>query len=181
MVADKVAQQRGIFELYPVVAERTDDLEHGGACTVECCIDGVEQGVVEEAVHRVVLVRSDVGGIAVQDFSNGMHAGRAHKVRPEVLSDMLDRVNSDSIKVVFGNERLDPIVECANDAGILGVDIGQGDVLVTQPARFHLRLVRVVLHPTEAVEIPRRNIERSVAGVGLEVLSICGGNVVDDL
>lgn len=181
MIANKAAEHSRVFELYPVVAERRRNVGQRSGCAVEGGIDRVEQRVVENAVHRVVLVGGDVGGISVQDFSDGMNTRGAYEIGPEVLSNMLDGVDSDGIEVIRRNERLYPSVVRADNGGILGVDVWESNVLVTQPASLDLSLIRVILDPAEAVEVSRGDVERAVGGVRLEVSCIGCSYVIDNL
>lgn len=110
-----------------------------------------------------------------------MDTGGAHEIRPEVLSDMLDGIDSDGIEAVSRDEGLDPCVECADNGRILRIDIRKGNVLVTEPTCLYLRLVRVILDPAEVVEVTGGDVERAVCGICLEVSGICRSDVVDDL
>lgn len=181
MVADKVAQQGSVLELLPVVLQCGHDVAHRSRGAVESSVDSIIERVVEKTVHRVVLVGPDVGGITVQNLSDGMHSRCADEIRPEVLSDVLDSIDSDRVKPVRGNERLDPGVECADNRWVFSVDIGEGNVLVAEPACLDLSLIRVVFDPAEAVDVSGGDVEWSVRGISLEVLCVCRCDVVNNL
>jgi hypothetical protein len=110
-----------------------------------------------------------------------MYAGGADEIRPEVLSNVLDGIDSNGIEAVCRDEGFNPCVVRANNGGVFGVDIGKCDILVAEPACLYLRLVCVILDPAEVVEVAGSDVERAVCGIRLKVSGICCGDMIDNL
>ena len=72
--------------------------------------DGVEHRVVKESGYRA-LVRSDVGGIPVEDLAHLEDARGGTILSPEVLGDFRDGVDANTIEPVLGYDSLDPVLE----------------------------------------------------------------------
>jgi len=72
--------------------------------------DGVEHRVVKNTGYRA-LVRSDVGGIPVEDLAHLENARGGTILGPEVLGDFGDGVDANTIETVLGYDSLDPVLE----------------------------------------------------------------------
>jgi hypothetical protein len=65
------------------------------------------------------------------------HTGRLAILLPEILGDLRDSVDSDTVEIVLLNEVLDPVLEVAPDVGLVLVQIWQ----VGKPAVLNLSRV----------------------------------------
>ena len=81
-----------------------------GLATAPDVTDGVVHRVVEQGVD-VLLVRTDVGWVTVEAFTNLEDASCLSILGPKIFWNMWDRVDSDSIKLVFVDEVLDPVLK----------------------------------------------------------------------
>lgn len=93
----------------------TDDSH---ALTVsESVSNGVVHGIVEEG-GDVVLIIADIPGEAVKALPHLEDSGGLSEFSPEVLGNLWDSVNTDTIQIIVWDEFLDPIQELLSDIGI---------------------------------------------------------------
>lgn len=72
--------------------------------------DRVKHRIVEESGYRA-LVRSDIGGVAIEDLSHLENARSGTVFGPEVLGDFRDGVDANTVKTVLGYDAFDPVLE----------------------------------------------------------------------
>lgn len=138
VVVEEGAEGRGVRELGVDRVVHVDDGLARARLLVEG-VHGVVDGVVEEARHGA-RVAGEVVGVPVEDLADGVHARRGRERRPELLLDVLHRVDADAVERVLGDEPRDPLLVEGADLLARRVDVGQsGD-----PARLDAVLVRVV-------------------------------------
>lgn len=77
----------------------------------ENIVDGVVHWVVENT-RDVVLVGTDVGRVTVEGFAHLEDSSRCAKFRPEVLGDLGNSVDADTVEAVGAHEILNPVLEC---------------------------------------------------------------------
>jgi hypothetical protein len=63
------------------------------------------------------------GLTTMQDFSNYSHSSSLNESRPEVFSDMLDSIDSESIDVICLHQVVDPAVQRIDHMRIFGIEI----------------------------------------------------------
>ena len=79
--------------------------------SAENIVDGVVHWVVENT-RDVVLVGTDVGRVTVEGFAHLEDSSRCAKFRPEVLGDLGNSVDADTVEAVGAHEILNPVLEC---------------------------------------------------------------------
>lgn len=85
-------------------------------------------------------------------LSNSVHTRRLGKVRPEIGSHMLQRINSYTVHVVLLHNASDPRVHGINHALRLRIEIGEALINIADPAMLDGGLVLVV-DQTRLVEV----------------------------
>jgi len=110
---------------------------------------GVVHGVVEEASY-ILLERSNVGRVSIEALSKAENTCRLGELRPELLFDLRDSIDSDTIKVVFLNQLLNPLLQVVSNVRVILIEIGKSgettilNFLLISPV-VNLTLVVVVL------------------------------------
>jgi hypothetical protein len=146
--ATMVVKETGVIV---IVNEKTEGIDIGevGFLSIVSLLDlshvlTATKDVVDGVVHRVVeepsdgtLVGSDVSGVTVEALSHLEDAGGLTKLRPEVLGNLGDGVNSQTIEAVGLNQIVNPVLEFTSDVGVWLIKIGQ----VSETTVFNLALV----------------------------------------
>jgi len=75
----------------------------------------IAENIVDGIVHRVVeksgdwaLIGTNVGGVSVKALTHLENTTRRSKLRPKVLANLRDRVNSNAVETVGRDEISDP-------------------------------------------------------------------------
>lgn len=79
--------------------------------------DWVVHGIVEEG-GDVVLIVANIPGEAVEAFSHLEDSGGLTEFSPEVLGNLGDSVNTDTIQIIIWDEFLDPVQELLSNIGV---------------------------------------------------------------
>jgi hypothetical protein len=117
------------------------------------------KNVLNSEIHWVVkhggnrsLISSNVRSVTVENLSHLENARGCSELSPEILGNLWDGVNSNSIEAELLNEVLDPVLELLSDPTILLVQIWE----VSKSAVLNLPLVVPVLDVTLVVVMVRR-------------------------
>ena len=76
-----------------------------------------EHRVVKETFNMVLIV-GDEADVAIEDFAHLEDAGSSSVLAPKVFGNLRDRINTDSVKVVSGNNFVDPLFEIGANVGV---------------------------------------------------------------
>lgn len=113
--------------------------------------------VVEEARH-VVLVVAHVVGVSVEALSDRVDAGGLGVLRPEILGNLGDCVDPDSVKAVALHDALDPVLQILSDVRVFLSQIWQIsksavlNLLLVVPVR-DLAVVMIVFSLVQGVDL----------------------------
>lgn len=113
-------------------------------------------------------------------FPNSIDAGGLCKGGPEILANMFDSIDSQTVDGIRLDNVRDPSIPRVNNIIILRVHISKGQVCITEPALLNSSLVIVIvgsLNETFCMEIVlgvERGETRKIGRVG------SGSHVVDD-
>jgi len=117
MVVDKDSKSVDVLELAVFLLVPVFDVCHALAALPHV-FDSVIHGVVEHT-RQVVLVGAYITRITVETFSHLEDSCRATVLSPEILGDLRDSVDSDSIEIVSRHGLLDPVFQVASNVIIL--------------------------------------------------------------
>ena len=134
-----------------------------------------EPGRVVQDGGKVLGVGTDVHSLVGQDLTDRPDTSSILEASPEVLSNVLDSVDTNTIDSVVLDKVTNPIVPELDNALIFGVDVRQRKVGVSEPALFNTCLVasrvrwgRIVRRVDEAFTMERglrrerRRVDRRV-------------------
>ena len=130
VVVDKDTESIDVLEVLRLLVVAVADVVHGFGAT-EDVTDGVVHWIVEES-SQVVLIWSNIGGIAVEALSHLEYTSSLTILRPEVSRHLWDGINPDAIEAILLDDALDPVLEVATHIGVALVKIwqvGQSTVL----------------------------------------------------
>ena len=168
VVIDKDTEGIDILEMLGLLVISVTDVVHGFRAAKDVA-DGVVHWVVEEG-SQMVLIWSNIGGVAVEALTHLENSSSLTVLRPEVSRDLWDGVNPDSIEAILLDDTLDPVRKVAAHIGVALVKIWQ----VGQSAVLN----GVLIVP---VDITRAMIVlASVERVDLTVVGADWGDVVSD-
>jgi hypothetical protein len=168
VVIDEDTKGRDVLEVALLLVVAVLDLAHV-LSSAEDVGDGVVHGVVEKS-GEVLLVGTDVGGIAVEALAHLEDTGGFTELRPEVLGHLGDGVNAEAVEAVGVDEVLDPVLELATDPLVLLVEVGE----VGKAAVLNLTLVIEVGNLAVVVVVVSRVVGSDLAKVvsdGRDVVS----------
>ena len=179
-----------------VFQERSDDIAAEAAITVRALriLVGLDErrqvalrshearnerepvGVVQDS-REVLGVGANVDGLVGQNFTNSPDTSAILETSPEVLADVLDRVDTNTVDAVVADHVVDPVVPEVDNGLVFGVDVRQRQARVAEPALLDTSLVacvgrrvRVVRGVDETFGVERRfrrkrrRVERRVGG-----------------
>ena len=98
--------------------------------------DRVKHRIVEESGYRA-LVRSDIGGVAIEDLSHLENARSGTVLSPKVLGDFGDGVDANTVKTVLGYDAFDPVLEILANITVALVQVWK----ISEAAVLNLALV----------------------------------------
>lgn len=76
-----------------------------------------EHRVVKQTFNMVLIV-GDKADVAIEDFAHLEDARGNSVLAPEVFGNFRDCINTDSVKVVSGNNLVDPLFEIGANVGV---------------------------------------------------------------
>lgn len=132
------------------------------------------QGEVQKRIH-LALEASNVRDVAREDLSHTEDTSAFAKDGPEAGFDQFCGVESEPVDFVVGDQVFNPSLVSLDDCGVCGVDVGKGDMLVTNPARVHRGRVPFVEWAVRMVQ--GRILEHVRREIGC---SRSSHNIVDD-
>lgn len=145
MVINKDTEGINILEcswlFLPSVADDSHALAVG-----EGVSDGVVHGVVKES-RDVVLVVTNIPRESVEAFSHLEDSRSLSEFSPEVLRNLRDSVNTNTVKIVILDEFLDPVEELLSNVGVFLFQIGEA----WESAVLNLPLITPVIDITVIV------------------------------
>lgn len=94
--------------------------------------------------RSLTCIPSSIIGIVNKYLAEREHARRLGKIRPKVLANVLDRVNTQPIHFIILHQLVDPIKQLPNHDGILRVEISQWHLGISEPALLHGGLVACI-------------------------------------
>ena len=106
VIVDEDAESINILEVLGLSAIPVADVVHRRV-TPKYVADRVVHRVVKQS-SDVVLIGSDVSGIAIEALAHLENAGRCSVLTPEVLGDLGDSVDTNAIEAVLRNDILYP-------------------------------------------------------------------------
>jgi hypothetical protein len=121
MVINKYAEGIDVWEVLAVGVPSVPDVFHR-LSVLEDISNSKVHGIVEEA-SDVFLVVSNVGIIAVETFTHLEDTSWLAILRPEVLWDLRNGVDTDTVETILFDEILDPALEVSTDIRIILVKI----------------------------------------------------------
>ena len=170
VIVDEDAESINILEVLGLSAIPVADVVHRRV-TPKYVADRVVHRVVKQS-SDVVLIGSDVSGIAIEALAHLENAGRCSVLTPEVLGDLGDSVDTDAIELVFRHDILDPVLEVASDVRVtVLIEVWQ----VGKAAILDLGLIAPVDDLAVGVVM-----FRLIEGVDLAVVSTDRADVVSD-
>lgn len=208
VVVQKASKKSGVLELGVDGSNHVLEPVDVSTGRIESSYEGKVDGVVEDAVHGLLLVGSNVVGVTIENFSDTVHASVFNKLGPKVFSNVLDGVDSNCFETISPDQVTDPRVESGNDVGFFSVEVVQRDRGVTERTLLDHGLVVVVCRTGTLLVDRKKNthkgrmdVEKSkltfnpakrlvvkvlcgkwtVIAVGLETLRGSSSNVIDDL
>jgi hypothetical protein len=113
--------------------------------------DGIVHWVVEEGGDRT-LIATNVSWVTVENLSHLEHSGSWAEFGPEVLWNLWDSINSNTIEAIGGDEVADPVLELLSNPVVFLVKIWE----VSKSAVLNLPLVAPVLDVTLGVVVVSR-------------------------
>ena len=123
VIVNEDTESADVLEMARLLIVSVLDLVHGFSAS-EYVTDGVVHGVVEETGEDI-LVRSNVSGVAVEALSHLEDTGGLTVLRPEVLGDFRDSVDTDTVEAVCINDSLNPVLEVLTDVAVSLIEIGE--------------------------------------------------------
>jgi len=147
---------------------------HGSTALEAVTKSGVES-VVEDGVKRT-LIACNVWKVVTEDLTDGIDTSFLAEFSPEVLGDIRDGIDSESIKVVGLNEVLNPFEDGLLDERMVLVKIRK----TTEPASFHTVLVSWVnMSAVEVVVVVFRLVEGDDSSVVpvIYITNVVGHNI----
>jgi hypothetical protein len=170
MIVDEDAESINILEVLGLSAIPVADVIHRRV-TAKYVTDSVVHGVVKQS-SDVVLIGSNVSGIAVEALAHLENTSRCSVLTPEVLGNLGDCVDTDAIELVFCHDVLYPVLEVASDVRVtVLVEVWQ----VGKAAILDLGLIVPVDDLAVGVVM-----FRLIEGIDLAVVSTDRADVVSD-
>jgi hypothetical protein len=133
-------------------------------------LDSIVHWVVEET-GDMLLIWANVSGITVEAFTHLEDSSGLAILRPEVLGNLRDGINTDSIEFIFGDKVLDPVLKITSDIIVFLIEIRK----ISKTAVFDLTLVLPVSDVTFVVIVLGL-----VQGVDLGVVFVDWCNMVSN-
>jgi hypothetical protein len=130
----------------------------------------IVHGIVEET-GDIILVGTHISIISIEALSHLEDASSLPELRPEVLGNLRNGIDTDSIEVVCLDEVLDPVLELSSYPLIALIKIGEAG----KSAVFNLPLIVPIVDVTVSM-IVFSSIER----INLAVVMLDGSNVISD-
>lgn len=109
MIVHKDAESVNILEVLVVSLPSASNISHALSVHPDVTDSEVHR-VVEEGGH-IVLVRANVCIVSIEVFAHLEDASGLAELRPEILGDLWDGVDTDAIEVVGLNKILNPVFE----------------------------------------------------------------------
>jgi hypothetical protein len=109
MIVHKDAESVNILEVLVVSLPSASNISH--ALSVHPDVTDSEVHRVVEEGGNIVLVGADVGIVSIEALAHLEDASGLAELRPEILGDLWDGVDTDAIEVVGLNKILNPVFE----------------------------------------------------------------------
>jgi hypothetical protein len=171
VVIDEHAKGVNVLEILSFGVILVADLVHR-LMAAENVFNGVVHRVVKQTRH-IVLVRANVGGVAVEALSHLEDTSSRAELLPEGLGDLGDRVDSNTIEAEGVDEVLDPALQLAADVGVVLVEIRQ----VSEAAVLDLSLVVPVGNLAVSVIVACLVVRSDLGVVRADRTNVVGNNV----
>lgn len=132
--------------------------------------NSIVHGIVEET-GDIILVGTHIGIVPIEALSHLENASSLTELRPEVLGNLRNGIDTNTIEVVCLDEVFDPVLELSSHPLISLIEVGQAG----ESAVFDLPLIVPIVDVTVGV-IVLSSVER----VDLAIVVVDGGNVISD-
>jgi hypothetical protein len=121
MIVHKDAESVNILEVLVVSLPSASNISH--ALSVHPDVTDSEVHRVVEEGGNIVLVRANVCIVSIEVFAHLEDASGLAELRPEILGDLWDGVDTDTVETILFHEILDPALEVSADIRVILVKI----------------------------------------------------------
>lgn len=123
MVVYKNTECVNVFELRAFFVIPITNLVHALLAT-KYVLDCVVHGVVEKT-SEILRVGANISGVSVEAFTHLENSSTFSILPPEVLGDLRNGIDSNSIKVKFRNDAFDPVFEVVSNVIVGLIQVGE--------------------------------------------------------
>lgn len=139
VIVNKKTQNTLIIEVILLGVVAVCNLDH-----VLCISENIRDCVVHRVVEKgsdIVLVWTNIGWVTIEALSHLENTRCSTIFSPEIFTNFWNGINTNTIKLILGNESLNPVLEVASDVRSILIKIWQ----VSKSAVLNLGLITPVI------------------------------------